>query len=243
MLIDTHCHIEKSDVVKTSLEAKEDGVLKCVVSLCEYDEFTDIDDYIDIDDIYVTVGIHPLEVAKSNYDISIIEDLIKEKEVVAIGETGLDYYYQKENKKDQIDVFRYHLSLAEKYNLPVVIHSRDAVMDTLSVLDDYNVRGVIHCFSGSIEIAREYIKRGFYLGIGGVVTFKNSNLASVVKELSLDNIILETDSPYLSPNRGEVNHPRNIKIIAEYIADIKGLTFEEIADRTTANAYKLFDLQ
>ncbi len=242
MLIDTHCHIKKEEIGRTIEEAKLYGVNKCIVSLCENDEFIDIDDYLSVKDIYVSIGIHPLEVAKDNYDFSSIEEIIKTKRIIAVGETGLDYYYQSDNKTEQMTLFRKHLELAEKNNLPVVIHSRDAVMDTINILKEYNVRGVIHCFSGSIETANEYVKMGFYLGIGGVVTFKNSNLSSVIQELSLDNIILETDSPYLSPIRGKVNHPKNIKIIAEYIANLKNVSIEEVANITSKNAYNLFDL-
>ena len=155
---------------------------------------------------------------------------------------GLDYHYGKDDKKLQIEAFKKQISIAKKYNLPVVIHTRDAMQDTYNILKDSGVIGVIHCFSGSEEMANKFIKLGFYLGIGGVVTFSNSKLAEVVKNIDLSHIILETDSPYLSPFRGKRNEPKNIKVIAEKIALIKGMGVNDVAQITSNNVVRLFDL-
>ena len=156
----------------------------------------------------------------------------------------MDYHYGKENRDEQIILFKKQLDLASELNLPVVIHSRDATKDTVDILKKYSLNGVIHCFSGSLEIAKEYIKMGFLLGIGGVVTFKNSKLPLVVREIPLESIVLETDSPYLTPTpyRGSVNSSKYIPIIAEKIAEIKEISTSEVASVTTNNALKLFDL-
>ena len=163
--------------------------------------------------MYGAIGIHPEEV--ENYsldDIKFIEDNLNNKKVVAIGEIGLDYHYSKENKEKQIKLFELQLDIANKYKVPVIIHSRDATEDTINILRKYNIKGVIHSFSGSLETAKIYIKRGFLLGINGVVTFKNCNLKDILVNIGLNNIILETDSPYLTPvpYRGKQNNPSHI---------------------------------
>ena len=156
----------------------------------------------------------------------------------------MDYHYGKDNIDSQKKLFIYQLELAKKYNLPVVIHSRDATQDTIDILKSYNLKGDIHCFSGSLEIAKVYISMGYYLGIGGVVTFKNSNLYKVIEKIGLDNVVLETDSPYLSPEpfRGTKNSSKNIPIIANKISDILNIDVSEVSKITYSNAVKLFDL-
>jgi len=174
-----------------------------------------------------------------------LENIIQSsKRIVAIGEIGLDYYWHKDNKEKQRDVFHKQLKLAEKYNLPVVIHSRDSIGEVYEILKEYSLCGVIHCFSGSKEMADNFVKLGYMIGIGGVLTFKNSKLYQVVESLPLESILLETDSPYLSPEpfRGKVNESRNIPIIAEKVAEIKGLSLETVEKITTDNAIRMFDL-
>ena len=181
----------------------------------------------------------------SEDDYKVLEETIESnKKIVAIGEIGLDYHWNKENKDKQREVFRRQLSLAEKFNLPVVIHTRDAIEETYEILKEYKVRGVMHCFSGSYEMAKKFISLGFLLGIGGVVTFKNSKLYQVIEKVTLDNIVLETDSPYMAPEpvRGTTNESANIPYIAERIAKIKKISTEEVGKITTRNACMLFDL-
>ena len=248
MFIDTHCHLSREDyddidkVIKEDIEA---GVDKIVVSGCSresIDEVMKLRDKYDI--VYVTIGYHP-EYADSvrEKDLDYLKRLLSEKKVVGIGEIGLDYHYTKENRDKQIWLFEEQLKIAEEFNLPVVIHSRDATLDTINTLKKYRVKGIIHCFSGSLETAKMYISMGFLLGIGGVVTFKNSKLKDVVKEISLEFIVLETDSPYLAPvpYRGKVNSSKYLEYIAKFISDIKNISVSELAEITSKNASSLFD--
>lgn len=250
MFIDTHCHLEKKyydDIDKIIKDNRNASIDKIIVSGCEKEEIKEVIEYArKYDDVYLTLGFHP-EYANSvtTEDIDSLKEIVRSnKKVIGIGEIGLDYYYSKENKDKQIRLFRNMLDLAKKLNLPVVIHSRDATKDTIDILKEYNLKGIIHCFSGSIETAREYIKIGYYLGIGGVVTFKNSNLREVLKELSLNNIVLETDSPYLSPTplRGTVNSSKNIPLIAKELASIFSVSEEEIGKITSLNVSNIFNV-
>ena len=252
MFIDTHCHLSYDDyddislVVRQNIEA---GIDKMIISGCTR---SSIEESIKIAEeyknIYLTIGYHPSEARFTNTDdLKYLEEQIKSnKKIVGIGEIGLDYHYGKEDIIEQKELFEKQLKLAEKYNLPVVIHTRDATFDTIEILKKYpRVRGDIHCFSGSVETARIYISLGYMLGIGGVVTFKNSNLYKVVENVGLDHIILETDSPYLTPvpHRGEKNSSKYIPLIAERIAEILDVSIEEVSKKTLSNTYKLFDLK
>ena len=248
MYIDTHCHLsveDYDDIDKVIEENKNASVDKIVVSGCSkesIDEVMDLKDKYDM--VYVTIGYHP-EYADTvtEADLDYLKSLLGEKKVVGIGEIGLDYHYTKENKDKQIWLFEEQLKIADAFNLPVVIHSRDATMDTINILKKYKVKGIIHCFSGSLETANIYISMGFLLGIGGVVTFKNSKLKDVVKEVPLESIVLETDSPYLAPVpfRGKINSSKYLEFIANFIADIKNISVDELAEITSRNASSLFD--
>ena len=169
--------------------------------------------------------------------------MLLNNKIVAIGEIGLDYHYDYD-KEVQKRIFKEQLDLAQKYNLPIIVNSRDDNNYVYEMLKNYKLRGIIHAFSGSYEMAVKFIKLGYKLGIGGVITFKNCNLKNVVAKISLDDIVLETDSPYLTPepNRGKKNSPLNLRYIASYIADIKGTTYEEVCKVTNYNAISLFDL-
>lgn len=246
MLIDTHLHLfnEDYDIDEVISRAKDAGVKYLIVSGSDLvdNKFNEklLDTY---DNVFLSVGYHPscaLDV--SGEDLNYLEDLIKLDRVVAIGEIGLDYHYGKDDRDKQIELFRFQLDLAVRYNLPVVIHTRDAFLDTYNILKEYNLKGVIHCFSGSVEVAKKYLSLGYYLGIGGVVTFKNSKLKDVVKEIGLSKIVLETDSPYLSPYRGEVNEPCNVRYICDFISEYLGISSDEVLLVTTGNACRLFDL-
>ena len=250
MYIDTHCHLQKKyydNIEKVIDNNRKAGIDSIIVSGCEIDEIKEVVEYAkNYRDIYLTLGFHP-EYADSitDIDISWLKEIIKNnKKVIGIGEIGLDYYYSKENKDKQIVLFRKMLELASALNLPVVIHSRNATLDTINILKEYNLKGIIHCFSGSLETAREYIKMGYYLGIGGVVTFKNSNLRDTLKEISLNNIVLETDSPYLSPTplRGTTNSSKNIPLIAEEISKIYCVNISEVSSQTLSNTKSIFNI-
>ena len=250
MFIDTHCHLSSSDYDDIDLvisENRKAGMEKIIVSACDKKDFEEA--FLlskKYKDIFLTIGYHPEYVDDIvSADIVELGALLKKEKVVGVGEIGLDYHYTKDNSEVQIALFEQQLALAEKNNLPVVIHSRDAIEDTINTLKKYKVKGVIHCFSGSLEVAEIYIKMGFKLGIGGVVTFSNSNLYKVVEKIGLSNIVLETDSPYLTPvpYRGKQNSSKYVSVIAEKIADILGLSLDEVASVTTSNACELFDLK
>ncbi len=192
--------------------------------------------------VYAAVGYHPEELTRTTVDIAALESMMCDK-VVAIGEIGLDYYWNKENKEQQKAGFIAQIELAKRLSLPVIVHDRDAHGDTLEILKEHKPSGVLHCFSGSCEMAAEIIKLGMYIGVGGVVTFKNAkNLPEVIKNTPLDRILLETDAPYLAPvpMRGKRNDSSLIPYIAEKIGDIKGKSKEEILKITKENAYRLF---
>ena len=247
-LVDTHCHMSLTDDIDSIImDAEKNNVLKFIISGCDKKSIRDgLEIIYRYPSIFMTVGFHPDEVDDlTDKDINDLEVLIKtNKKVVGIGEIGLDYYHNDMNKETQKDFFEKQLELAEKYDLPVVIHSRDSIQDVYDILKNHKCRGVIHCFSGSIEMAKLFIDLGFFLGIGGVLTFKNSKLKEVVSELSLDNIVLETDSPYLSPEpyRGHTNYPKNIKIIANELRKLKEVSLEEVTEKTTANVNKIYNL-
>ncbi len=248
MLIDTHCHLYSeyySDIDDIVNLAKKSNVNILINNGCDSKSNKEVIDLLDkYKNMYGAIGIHPEEV--ENYsldDIKFIEDNLNNKKVVAIGEIGLDYHYSKENKEKQIKLFELQLDIANKYKVPVIIHSRDATEDTINILRKYNIKGVIHSFSGSLETAKIYIKMGFLLGINGVVTFKNCNLKDILVNIGLNNIILETDSPYLTPvpYRGKQNNPSHILDIAKYISEIFNVSLEEVSKITTKNVLDLYN--
>ena len=250
MYIDTHCHLSLEDYDDIDLvikENRENNVSKIIISGYSRDTIKETLDLISkYPDVYATIGYHPSEADITNEsDLIVLEEQLQREKVVGIGEIGLDYHYGSDNKEKQIELFRKQMEIAEKYKLPVVIHSRDATEDTINILKEYNVIGDMHCFSGSLETAKIYINMGYKLGIGGVVTFKNSNLYKVVESVGLENIILETDSPYLTPEpfRGKQNSSKYIPYIAKRIAEIRNISVEEVAEITTENACSLFDLK
>ena len=249
MFIDTHCHLfpeyyENLDEIISKIQ--DNKISKVINSGCDK-----ISNKIVLEMLgkysfmYGTIGIHPESAdTYSSEDISFIESHLNDEKVVAIGEIGLDYYWTKENKVKQKELFETQLALAEKYNKPVVIHSREATQDTIEILGKYKVKGVIHSFSGSYETACTYIKMGFLLGINGVLTFKNCNLKDVLGNIDLGNIILETDSPYLTPVpfRGQKNDSSHIIDIAKFICELKNISMDELSLVTNANVSRVFDI-
>ena len=246
-LCDTHFHLDLKDDIKGILKrAKELGVANFILSACDLKGIKEALEIIKkYDEIYLTIGLHPDEI--KDYDentISYLEDLIKNnKRIIGIGEIGLDYYHNKENKKEQQELFKKQLDLASKLNLPVVIHTRDAFQDTYDILKDYKLKGTIHCFSGPLENALRYIKLGYLIGIGGVSTYKNTNLKETLKEIPIESIAFETDSPYLTPEpiRKEVNEPKNVSIICDNLCKIKNMHREDIIRITTNNVIKNYN--
>lgn len=248
MFIDTHMHIgydfgiNPDDYISN---ANDSNVKLLISSFCEKDDLDLATEFVDkYDCLYACIGFHPEVFDKIvDNDFLILENMfINNKKFIGVGEIGLDYNWDKDHKDKQKYVFEKQLELAEKLNLPVVIHSRDSIGDTYEILKKHNNRGIIHCFSGSLEMAKKFIELGYVLGIGGVVTFKNSNLSAVVREIPLSSIVLETDSPYLSPDRGQINQSSNIPIIAAKIAEIKNISLDEVMKTTTDTAFRVFDL-
>lgn len=198
--------------------------------------------------VYAALGVHPDEVGALNEEsFQWLREQCQKEKVVAVGEIGLDYYWDNEPREVQKKWFIRQLELARELDLPVIIHSRDAAADTMEIMKTHakGLNGVIHCYSYSPELAREYVKMGFYIGVGGVVTFKNSKkLKETVEEIPITSILLETDCPYLAPdpNRGKRNSSLNLVFVAETIAEIKGMEYDEVVRQTEENARKMFRL-
>jgi TatD DNase family protein len=252
MIIDTHCHLYLSEfsneIDDFITRAKDNGVEKIYLPAINSETSEALilleEKYPDI--CLAMMGLHPCYV-KSDYtdELQKVEDLLAQRKFVAIGECGLDFYWDKTFVKEQYLVLKQQIEWALKYNLPIILHTRNATQETIDVIKKYkgsNLKGIFHCFGGTIEEARQIIDLGFYMGIGGVVTYKNAGLDVVLKEIDLDYIVLETDAPYLSPvpNRGKTNEPANLKIIAGKIASIKNVSYELVAEITSRNAAILF---
>lgn len=252
MFIDVHAHLNDKkfenvgDIIENAKQAKVDKIITS-----GYDMFSSME-CLNIakkyDGVFATVGVHPENVdgAEENY-LEKLKELCKNKKVVAIGEIGLDYHFRSDNKDVQKKILIEQIALANELNLPIVVHCRDAIGDMLELLKKHrpNRKSLLHCYSGSIESAKEFMKLGFSFSFGGVVTFKNaSNAVNVVINLPIEKIMLETDCPYLAPEpyRGKMNEPKFIPFIAQKIADIKNLSVEEIAEKTTKNAEKMFNI-
>ncbi|MEC1071281.1 TatD family hydrolase [Priestia megaterium] len=254
MLFDTHVHLNaeqyEDDLQEVINRALEKGVQNMVV--VGFDEPT-IKKAIQIaetyDFIYASVGWHPVDaVDMTDEHLAWIEELAQHPKVVALGEMGLDYYWDKSPKEVQKDVFRRQIRLARKVNLPIIIHNRDATEDVVTILKEEHVEevgGIMHCFTGGIEVAKQCMDMNMYISFGGPVTFKNAKKPKeVATELPLDKLLIETDCPYLTPHpfRGKRNEPGYVSYVAEQIAELKGITYEELAEITTANAKKLFGI-
>ncbi|EIJ80100.1 hydrolase, TatD family protein [Bacillus methanolicus PB1] len=254
MLFDTHAHLNadqfKDDLEEVIDRAKKDGVSN--IAVVGFDRPT-IKKAIDLaenfDFIFACVGWHPVDaIDMTEKDLLWLEELASHPKVVALGEMGLDYYWDKSPKEIQKEVFRKQIRLAKKVKLPIVIHNREATADIVEILKEEGARevgGIMHCFSGSVEIAQECMEMNFYISLAGPVTFKNAKMPKEVAEaIPLDRLLIETDCPYLTPHpfRGKRNEPAYVKLVAEQIAEIKGLTVADIAKATTENAKKLFGI-
>ena len=255
MIFESHAHYEDerfNEDRKELLESFQEKGIGYVVNVASSLETVDKTIALtkEYDFIYGTVGVHPEECAKlQELDMERFKQLCELPKIVAVGEIGLDYYWNEPEPEIQKKWFKRQLELAREVKLPVIIHSRDAAKDTLDIMREHKaeeIGGVIHCFSYPVEIAREFVKMGFYIGVGGVVTFKNSKkLKEVVEDTPLDRILLETDCPYMAPvpHRGERNSSLNLVYVAEEIARIKGISYEEVVSVTCENAKKMYGIQ
>lgn len=254
MFIDTHVHLnadqydeDLQQVITRALEAKVTQMIVVGFDRKTIERAMLLAQQYDF--IYAVIGWHPVDAIDcTDEDLQWIEQLATHPKVVAIGETGLDYYWDKSPKDVQEKWFRKQIQLAKKLNLPIVIHNRDATGDVVRILREENaaaVGGVMHCYGGSVETAKECITMNFMISLGGPVTFKNARTPKeVAKEIPLEYLMIETDAPYLAPHpyRGKRNEPAYVTLVAEEIARQKGLTIEEVASATTANATKFFKL-
>ena len=253
-IIDTHTHLYldqfKQDVDKVISRAKENGVKKFIFPAIDSSHFQDMHDLKNKhpESIYLMTGLHPTDV-KENYkdELEFVVNSLKKYDYVAIGEIGIDLYWDKSFLKQQQEAFRFQIRLAIKNDLPIVIHCREAFDEIFEILDKENcnkLRGVFHCFTGTQEQAKKAISLGFFLGIGGVVTFKNGGIDKFLNQIDLKHIVMETDSPYLAPvpYRGKRNESSYIIYVLEKLSQLYKLPKEQIAIITTNNAEKMFSL-
>ena len=254
MFIDTHTHLYDEQLMTEELammqRALDAGVNKMYMPNCDS---TTIDGMLLLADKYPDsclpmMGLHPCYV-KDNYkdELAIVNEWLGKRKFAAVGEIGLDYYWDKTYVPQQKEAFEIQINWALLQNIPIVIHSRESTQDCIDIVrrkQNGKLKGIFHCFSGSLEQAKQIIDIGFYLGIGGVVTFKKAGLAEIVQQLPLDNIVLETDAPYLAPTpyRGKRNESAYMPLIAEKIAELKQVSIEEVARITTTNAEKIFPM-
>ncbi|KEI06803.1 TatD family deoxyribonuclease [Clostridium botulinum] len=254
MIFDSHAHYDdesfnedREEIIKQIKENGVRNVLNCGASMEGARDSLKLADKYDF--FYAAVGIHPenaYELTEENYEE--IKNMTKHPKVRAIGEIGLDYYWEENPPREkQKEVFRKQMSLARELNMPVIIHDRDAHKDTLDIMKEFpGVKGVVHCFSGSVEFARECLKLGYYIGFTGVITFKNAKKTiEVAKEVPMDKILVETDAPYMAPtpNRGKRNRSDYIEFIIDKIAEIKEISKEEVSQKTIENAKNLLKIK
>ncbi|DAA82134.1 MAG TPA: hydrolase TatD [Cyanobacteria bacterium UBA10660] len=249
-IINTHSHVNmlRETNIDEAIQNAIDNKIVTIVPSSSVQDIFDTDKFIKkYNDVYGYVGVFPEEVKDfSDKTLSDMEEIIKSNpKIIGIGEIGLDYYWDKSFKELQKEVFIKQIEFANQMNLPLNIHSREAHLDTLEILKKYNKNStaIMHCFSGSLEFARECIKEGIYIALGGVVTFKNAKKTKeVAKNIPLEYLLLETDDPYLAPVpfRGKENQPMYVKYVAEEIANLRGITPEEVAKTSTENAKKIF---
>ena len=250
-LIDTHAHLYLADFeLDRSMmldRAKQAGIEKIFLPAIDSSTHTSLLQMeTDFPWCKAMMGVHPCSI-KENYqeELAIAQQYWSNRNFVAVGEIGLDFYWDRTFEKEQYEAFRIQIEWALEKNVPIVIHSRQSTLDCVRVLKEYKnsaLRGVFHCFSGSLEEAQEIIKLGFYLGIGGVITYKNAGLGAVIEKLDLAHLVVETDAPYLTPvpHRGKRNESAYISLIAEKIATVKAEKVEKVAEITTQNAENLF---
>lgn len=257
MIVDSHCHLDRlkldayqGDLSQAIQAAREAGVSQM---LCIAIDRGNVPEVVAIarqfEGIYASVGIHPLDVEQSP---AAVEELLVmaalDEKVVALGETGLDYYYSKDNLVQQQQSFIAHIEAATQCRKPIIVHTRDAKLDTINILRQYSdpdVAGVMHCFTEDWEMAKQALDLGFYISISGIVTFKNADqVRDVASKVPMDRLLIETDSPYLAPvpHRGKSNEPKYVRDVALFMAELRGVSLDDLAAHTTANFQRLFKL-
>ena len=247
-MVDTHCHIFREyyeDLDGVVARAKDAGVEMLVVNGFDRKSNEEVLELVSkYDIVYGALGIQPEEIEDyTEENLKFIEEHICDDKIVAVGEIGLDYHYECDRDL-QKELFKRQLEIAKKYHKPVIVHSRDSIQDTYDILEYSGVVGSMHCYSGSTEMARQFCKLGFFIGVGGIATFKNAaRIIDVIKNIPLEYIVLETDCPYLTPEpyRGRKNEPANLKVILQKICDIKGIDYKTASEVTTENSFRLFD--
>lgn len=249
MIIDTHCHMYKSeyeDAEKIIRECSKKNISIVLNGIDKQSNAEILELSKKYDNVYASLGYdHSVVNEITDEDIKLLEDQIKSNKVVAIGEIGIDYHWVKDNKETQKELFEKMLNLAQKYSLPVIVHSRDAEEEVYEILKKYNLKGSIHCYSGSLDLAKKFIELGYYIGVDGPITYKNNDeYRNMIKEIGIDNILLETDSPYLSPEpkRGEKNTSLNLKYIIKKISEIFNIIEEEVIKKIYNNAKKIYKI-
>jgi TatD DNase family protein len=253
-LVDSHCHLDMLNLTKLGktldeviIDSQSAGVGKILSIGVDLENAGKVIAIAErYDHVFASVGLHPsetviLEPLESDY-----LDLADSEKVVAIGETGLDYYYNKEGFDTQRERFRRQIRVARQLHKPIIVHTREAEEDTIEIMREEKAQecsGVMHCFTSSLTLAQQALDLGFYIAFSGIVTFKNAkNVQDVAKEVPLERLLIETDAPYLTPVplRGKPNQPANVKFVAEYLAELKGVSFERLAQQTTENFQSLF---
>ncbi len=251
-IFDTHAHYydkrfdeDRDDVLRAMLADSVGGIINCGTDIASSEKCLTLAERYD--NTFAAVGFHPEDLEGASFDdLRVIEEYLSRDKVVAVGEIGLDYYWDASPRPVQQEWFVRQMQLAKAHNMPVIVHDRDAHEDTLRLLKQEQPRGVLHAFSGSVEMAKEIVKLGMYIGLGGVVTFKNARkTVEVAQAIPLDRLLLETDAPYMAPVpfRGRRNDSTLIAFVASRIAEIRGTTAEEILAVTTENAKAVFGIQ
>lgn len=252
-IVDSHSHIDdekfdidREEVVSLFDENKIDFIVDPASDVKSSEKIVEI--VKKFSRVYGAVGIHPHEVEDvTDDDLKKIYNLSFSNKIVAIGEIGLDYYYDNSPREKQKEIFRKQLEIAKKRNLPVIIHTREAMQDTFDILSEFkgDITGVMHCYTGSFEMAKKFINLGFYISISGVVTFKNAtNVREMAKKIPLDNLLIETDSPYLTPepNRGKRNESKFVWLVAQKLSELKNIEINNLIYNTNSNARNLFKI-
>lgn len=249
MIIDTHCHVYNSEMENAEEIIREAAYNDIHLILNGTDPLSNkevLELSSKYENVHAALGyFHSFADVISDEDIFLLDNQLDNDNVVAVGEIGLDYYHTKDNKDKQMELFEKMLNLAEKHDLPVIVHSRKSIQDTFDMLKEHDVVGSMHCYQGSAEMAQEFIKLGFYIGIGGPITHNNNKkIRQMVKKIDINHVIVETDSPYLTPEekRGEINTSLNLKYIIRKIAEQFDMSENEVMEITTENTKKLFQI-